>query len=345
LAATTAVSGYPGSSFEVIVGSLMRNPAGSVNNVFPGDTLQIDGNGNTDFNPNPVGTGEIRFKNGTPGIASTNYFNNLVLNGGELNIGDSTDVILQGMITVLTNSVFGTQGGTGTNQTYRVDSCLAGSGTIVLYLTNATPRASLDLTGTTNTFTGQWNVLQGPLVGNGINSLGTNSITIGTSGILETTYPINNANSTLILNGRMFLTQTDAFQNVVINGTPLAAGTYTAAQLHATNATAFPLNFPALYGTTATSASGAIKVGNVVVPPSIPQITSIQVGGAGGLNLSATNGTPGGAWALLQSTNVALPLSQWQTNATGTFDGSGNLSTNILNTATNTQEFYILKVQ
>ena len=61
--------------------------------------------------------------------------------------------------------------------------------------------------------------------------------------------------------------------------------------------------------------------------------------------LDATNGTPGGPWALLQSTNLALPLNQWQINITGTFDGSGNLSTNIPNTATNKQDFYILKVQ
>jgi hypothetical protein len=47
----------------------------------------------------------------------------------------------------------------------------------------------------------------------------------------------------------------------------------------------------------------------------------------------------------LQSTNVALPLAQWQTNITGSFDGSGNLSTNLLNTATNSREFYLLKVQ
>ena len=345
LPAATAVTGYPGSSFELLVGSLARNPAGSVNNVFPGVALQIDGNGDTDFNANPVAVGEIRFKNNTPGIPGTNYFNNLILNGGELNIGDQTDVILQGQITVLTNSVFGTQGGTGTNQSYRVDSCLTGGGAIVLYLTNGTPSASLNITGTANTFTGQWTVLEGPLVGGGANSLGTNTITIGPSGILETTYPINNPNASLVLNGRMFLTQTDAFNSVVINGTPLPAGTYTAAQLHSTNATAFPLAFMALYGATATSASGAIKVGNVVVPPSIPQLTGIQVGGAGGLALSATNGTPGGSWALLQSTNVARPLNQWQTNTTGTFDGNGNLSTNLANAVTNLQEFYILKVQ
>jgi alpha-D-xyloside xylohydrolase len=78
--------------------------------------------------------------------------------------------------------------------------------------------------------------------------------------------------------------------------------------------------------------------------PSSPHITTIGLNGTG-LSLSATNGTPSGPWALLQSTNVALPLNQWQTNATGNFDGSGNLSTNLVNTATNLQQFYILKVQ
>ena len=62
-----------------------------------------------------------------------------------------------------------------------------------------------------------------------------------------------------------------------------------------------------------------------------------------GLTLAVTNGTPGGAWTLLQSTNLALPVNQWQTNCTGVYDGGGNLSTNIFNTATNPLEFYLLK--
>jgi hypothetical protein len=97
-----------------------------------------------------------------------------------------------------------------------------------------------------------------------------------------------------------------------------------------------------LVGSTFSAGSGQIVVGNA--PPSSPHITRIGVSGAT-LSLLATNGTPGGTWMLLQSTNVALPLSQWQTNLTGMFDGSGNLSTNIASTATNGQEFYILKVQ
>jgi Immunoglobulin I-set domain len=86
-------------------------------------------------------------------------------------------------------------------------------------------------------------------------------------------------------------------------------------------------------------------VGAIFAPqPSSPLITSVSLNAAT-LAISATNGTPGGAWILLQSANLALPLSQWQTNSTGNFDSSGNLSTNIVNTATNGQEFYILKVQ
>ena len=80
-----------------------------------------------------------------------------------------------------------------------------------------------------------------------------------------------------------------------------------------------------------------------IIPPSSPQIMGIGVSGLA-LSISATNGTAGGSWTLLQSPDLAWPLSQWQTNCAGAFDGNGNLSTNIVNTATNGQQFYILKV-
>jgi autotransporter-associated beta strand protein len=72
-----------------------------------------------------------------------------------------------------------------------------------------------------------------------------------------------------------------------------------------------------------------------------PVLTGFSIHGTT-LSLSAINGSPGGTWALLQSTNVALPLSQWETHCTGTYDGNGSFSTNILNAATNNQQFYIL---
>jgi hypothetical protein len=78
-------------------------------------------------------------------------------------------------------------------------------------------------------------------------------------------------------------------------------------------------------------------------PTSPPLIGGINLSGTS-LYISATNGAAGGPWTLLQSSNLALPLSQWQTNSTGNFDSSGNLSATITNPATNRQEFYILKV-
>ena len=92
---------------------------------------------------------------------------------------------------------------------------------------------------------------------------------------------------------------------------------------------------------------GPVTVASTVPPlniPRIPHITSISLSGSV-LSISATNGTPGGSWTMLQSTNVALPLRQWQTNMAGNFDGGGNVSANLVNAATNSQEFYILKVQ
>jgi hypothetical protein len=80
----------------------------------------------------------------------------------------------------------------------------------------------------------------------------------------------------------------------------------------------------------------------IVTAPPAPRITRISLSGTT-LSLSATDGLPGGAWQLLQSTNVALPLSRWQTNRSGAFDSNGSLSTSIVNSATNAQEFYILK--
>ena len=75
-------------------------------------------------------------------------------------------------------------------------------------------------------------------------------------------------------------------------------------------------------------------------PPPIIQAISVSGNGVG---LRVTNGVPNGTWVLLQSTNLLLPLSQWPTNRTGTYDGGGNLSTNLLNAATNPMIFYRIK--
>jgi hypothetical protein len=337
----------PGSTFEVVVGSRLRTPAGTNLNIFPGAQLVVDGSGI--FENNTLGAvGEFRLKNNTDPAIS--YFTKLVLNGGQLDTGDNVLEIIQGELNVLSASTIYVDSAATQDRGYQIDALLTGSGDLTWHeFSGGLGGTDLQITGTSNTFNGQWIVDQGALVGVGANSLGTNNIMVGPNGLpaaVETLYNINNPNGSLILgpSGQMFLHQNDHFGSVIVNGTTLADGTYSFATLN----NLYPGNFPATWvqqaGSTFTAASGQITVGASLPPPSTPHITSIQVSSAS-LSLSATNGSAGGPWTLLQSTNIALPLSQWQTNSAGNFDGSGNLSTNILNTATNGQEFYILEVQ
>jgi len=350
-AASVSKYSNPGSTYEVVVGSRLRTPAGTNYIIFPGDQLTVDGGGVWE-DGTLAGVGELRFKNTS--LLATNYFKKLVLNGGQLDNGanngsDALVAVIQGQMDVTSSSTIYVGATALVDRGYQIDSWLTGAGNLFWHqFSGGLGGVNLQVTGTSNTFSGQWTVDQGALVGVGLNCLGTNNITVGGGtniAALETLYNINNPAGALILgqNGQVFLHQNDRFASVTINGTPLTDGTYSFAQLNA----AYPLAFPATWtlqaGSSVTNGSGQIIVGNVVTPPS-PRITGIQVSGTT-LSLSATNGLPSAPWVLLQSTNIALPFSQWQTNTTGGFDGSGNLSTNILSTATNRLQFYILKVQ
>jgi fibronectin-binding autotransporter adhesin len=76
--------------------------------------------------------------------------------------------------------------------------------------------------------------------------------------------------------------------------------------------------------------------------PSTPVIGSLgAAAGQAVMTFSGTNGT----WYVLSATNVALPISAWTTNATGTFSGTGS-TVNFTNAAaTDLQRFYRIKVQ
>jgi hypothetical protein len=111
---------------------------------------------------------------------------------------------------------------------------------------------------------------------------------------------------------------------LVLGGVSQPAGVY--------NATTSPLYI---------SGNGSLQV----VPPSnTPTVfTGISVSGTT-LTLTATNGTAGGQYLLLESTNLLLPINQWTPVLTNTFNGSGDvsLSTNIIQPG-NAQEFYLLQ--
>lgn len=344
--ASVSIFSNPGSTYEVVAGSRLRTPV-SGNVVFPGTKLTIDGDGVFEGSgTNPVTIGELRIKH--TGInPATNFYSHLVLNGGEIFNGDGGLVVLRGWLDVQSNSVL--YNDAVDTRAFQIDSWLTGSGNIFYQDGNlANGAVDMNVTGTTNSFTGQWIINQGGLLGSGTNSLGTNTISVGATGLaaaVETLYDLNNTNASLILgvNGKVYLHQNDHFASVIINGVPLGSGVYSFAYLNSSYPANFPITWPQQTGSTFTTGSGQILVGSGVPPPS-PHITNIGVSGTS-LSLSAANGTPGGGWTLLQSTNIALPLNQWQINTAGTFDGSGNLSTNLANTVTNGQEFYILKVQ
>jgi hypothetical protein len=346
--ASTSAYSNPGSTYTVVVGARLRTPSALASFAFPGIATTLALNGDGVYEDNALTTiGELRLKH-TGFNPATNSYAHLALNGGEVFNGDTGLIVFKGWVDVQASSVFYSD--VAENRTFQIDSWLTGSGNIFYHDANGTNNGIADfiVTGTTNTFKGQWILDQGVLLGSGINSLGTNNIIVGTNGLwaaVETLYNLNNTNSTLTLgaNGQMFLHQTNQFAAVSINGTSLPNGVYTFNTLHSAYPTAFPATWTQQIGSTFSAGSGEIIVGPVVAgPPPTPRVTHISLSGTA-LSISATNGLPGGPWELLQSTNVALPLSQWQTNIMGTFDGSGNLSTNILNTATNSQEFYILK--
>jgi hypothetical protein len=71
------------------------------------------------------------------------------------------------------------------------------------------------------------------------------------------------------------------------------------------------------------------QINLAVEPPSQPGIASVSLSGTL-LSIHATNGIPGDSYAVLASTNAALPLSQWQPVVrNGIFDGTGALNTSL----------------
>jgi len=148
------------------------------------------------------------------------------------------------------------------------------------------------------------------------------------NGVLQLTRPdglsINTSVKLFTTAGSLNLafTGTNRVAALYINGVAQSAGVY--------SNTTVPI-----------TGTGFLQVG-AAAPAAPGKFSGISVSGTT-LTLNATNGTPNGAWTLLSSTNVALPMAQWRTNRTGLYNGSGNLATNLVNTATNKAEFFRLK--
>ncbi len=229
------------------------------------------------------------------------------MNGGQLDATTANIIVITGEMDVLTNTPI--YNDTTGDRGCQIDAWLTGGGAIEYHGYNLPAFESsysfnLNITGTSNTFSGKWNVITGVLLAGGASSLGTNDIAVGVNGALETTYNINNPNGSLTLNGQMFLHQNDTFKSVTIAATPLSSGTYSFAQL----STAYPAQFPASWtmqsGSAVSTGSGSITV---LTGPPAPVTLHVQASG-GNLQLTWSQGT------LEESTNVTGP---WTPNTNG----------------------------
>lgn len=147
------------------------------------------------------------------------------------------------------------------------------------------------------------------------------------------------AGRTLTYGGTLVLTNLSASPLTATNSFKLfSAGSYAGA--FSSIVAEPPLAAGLTWNTNGLTVNGTISIVSAAQP--IPRITSIRLSGMT-LTITATNGTAGGTYVLLETTNLAVPISHWTPVLTNSFDGSGdlNLSTNIIN-PNNAQEFYIL---
>jgi hypothetical protein len=306
--ATYLAAVYPGSTFEVLPGGNLRTPNAALDATFPiyAGALQIDGDG-VFANPAAPHIGTLQFKNASNGRVA---FNKLVMNGGQLNNGqDGSSVTIDGEMDVLTNTPIFEPGDSGTgDRGFRITAWLTGTGAIEahLHVPGPTITQPLNILGTSNTFSGKWNIVNGALLGTTPNCLGPNDIIAGDDfagpGALETLYDINNPAGSLIIEGaanlgQVWLHQSDAFMAVRIAGTYLTNGVYTFDVLNAMFPNNFPLTWVQQVGSTNSTALGSITV--LGVPLAISK---------SGPNLQLT--WPLGT--LLEATSVSGP---WTTNA------------------------------
>jgi len=131
---------------------------------------------------------------------------------------------------------------------------------------------------------------------------------------------------------------------VNISGSPLAAGnTFQLLNAAGSISGSFTIT-PATPGPGLTWDTTQLTIGIIsVVGSSQPVISSMIVSG-GNIILRGANGTTNGTFYQVTSTNVALPLSNWTTLSTNTFDANGAFSVTNPVSATTPKRFYRLKL-
>ena len=252
-----------GNTYELLVNpataTRLRTPNGTTGSggtgaagqtfTFPGDSLTLNGAG---FTTGATST-ELRFKatfdNTTFNFPGVGGNPGLILNGGILNVGDDRIMTISGSVRANPGSTSSFNPG-GQNTTdigaargFLVTAGLTGSGTLSLDFGHdfGSAAPALQIGSSNPNFSGDWLVNSGWLKGAGTNSLGTGNITLnsgiqaGGGSTLDLDYDLNLPSKALTLNGtdsKLVVDQALTFGTVSINGTQLAPGLYTAAQLN-----------------------------------------------------------------------------------------------------------------
>lgn len=314
----TNVSPVAGNTYQCVTNGVpfgnnknntrIRNPAVAGLQTFPGDSLTL--NTNTEVRMKTAGA-VLNF----PGVGSNP---GLILNGGVLNAGDDAVFVVTGRIQVASQSYFsaGNNGGGAAMPLRGINFAgqLGGAGTLVfLQCSNSVAQR---VSGNSNTFSGKWIIKSGWLLPSGLNSLGTNSITIDPNYVLpldssivnvagpasfEPGYDLNSAGTLTLTNGgAMILHQNCIFKAVLIQGTALSAGTHNYSELVA--------SFPGIF---AAGGSGSLTVQNYGPPPVLPPLFTTQPSSA----MLVT-----GSFAQLSAAASGPPSSyQWQKGTNGVF--------------------------
>ena len=340
----------PNSNNKMIMG---RSAYLSVLNLWPGGTLQVGGISGSDI-----------LANNCPTLVN--------LNGGTLKPTANTTTFMQGITNAYVlagGAIFNTSG----NDITVNQQLLSGASPDGGLTKNGTGTLTL---GGANTYTGTNTVNQGELVlptsvtGGGAiavadaGSLGVKivipnqtlnaaAIALGKTavhnGTLDITLGTNSLSSTAVLTTTSVLSAIGT-NTITLTGTNVVAGQFPLISYSggsfAGSFSAFKVgSMPAGYSGTLSNNTANSSIDLVIATAtsiSQPKIATVTYSG-GNLTFNATNGTSGGAYSVVTSTNVTIPLASWTTVTTGNFDGTGACSVSIPVNNTTPSQFYSIK--
>jgi fibronectin-binding autotransporter adhesin len=303
------------------------------------NTIAVNTGAQLTVTTNITGAGGFTKNGSGPLLLTTNnsYSGNTVVSGGTLALyGNGTDGsisasvninVTSGAILDVSGRSDGTftlaagqtlSGGVGTNGPGTLSGILIASSSSVLAPgTSGTNTGTLAVTGNAS--------LQGSTI------MKLNAAT-GTNDEL-TAFAINYGGSLVVTNFQGTPTNGQTFQLFFASNNVYNAGSFGSVTLPTA---------PGLTWTNNLAVNGTITAGVVSTTPAQPYLTSVSLSGTS-LIISGTNGTASVEFEVLSSTNIALPLANWTSIATNTFN-SGNFSvTNTVDSGTS-QSFYMLRV-